>query len=96
MTIEEVDVKSAMLQSHYSFLPLVWPHSPIGHLGEGAPRSPTKILQFYSPEGGPKWPIGPCGQPGVETSSHALTTGRGGTHLHIESSRLNLTDLKMS
>jgi hypothetical protein len=59
MTIEEVDVKSAMLQSHYSFLPLVW---PIGHLGEGAPRSPTKILQFYSPEGGPKWPIGPCGQ----------------------------------
>jgi hypothetical protein len=33
----------------YLFLPLVWPHGPIGHLGDPAP----KVLQyFYNFRGG--------------------------------------------
>jgi hypothetical protein len=47
----------------YLFLPLVWPHGPIGHLGGPAPESLVNG-QFWGrgPLGPPKRPIGPCGQ----------------------------------
>jgi hypothetical protein len=40
--------------NYYLFLPLVWPHGPIGHLGDPAPKVPhqyfynsTKYSPFY-------------------------------------------------
>jgi hypothetical protein len=48
------------LATCYLFLPLVWPHGPIGHLGGPAPGVPRKWPILGA--GPPKWPIGPCGQ----------------------------------